>query len=92
MAGPVDYRSTHLTFMEIAQHTLMAISFGIDYPSMARFQILTPEVHTFGDGSERSTVGKDLEEVTADDYDWARHFVIESSLRAAKAEDLQAMK
>ena len=79
-------------FMEITQKTLMAISLGIDYPSMARFHILTPKVHTFGNGSKRYTVGKDLEAVTSDDYEWARHFVIESGLRAAKADDLQAMK
>ena len=30
--------------------------------------------------------------MTSDDYEWARHFVIESGLRAAKADDLQAMK
>ncbi|MGW7261076.1 hypothetical protein [Streptomyces sp. NPDC054834] len=80
------------SFMEITQNTLMAISLGIDYPSMARFHILTPKVHTFGNGRKSYTVGKDLEEVTSDDYDWARHFVIESGLRAAKADDLQAMK
>ncbi|MGW1008388.1 hypothetical protein [Streptomyces sp. NPDC002520] len=79
-------------FTELAQEALGAIALGIDYASMARFRILTPEVHTFGDGSKRYTVGKALEDVTPDDYDWARHFVIESSLRASKADDLQTMK
>ncbi|MGW7347996.1 hypothetical protein [Streptomyces sp. NPDC054854] len=78
-------------FMELAQDALGAISLGIDYPSMARFHILTPQVNTYGDGRKRYTVGKDLEAVSPDDYDWARHFVIESGLRAAKADDLQAM-
>ncbi|WP_406215552.1 hypothetical protein [Streptomyces decoyicus] len=80
------------SFMEITQNTLMTISLGIDYPSMARFHILTPEVHTYGNGDKRYIVGKTLEEVTSDDYDWARHFVIESGLRAAKADDLQVME
>lgn len=79
-------------FMEITQETLMAISLGIDYPSMARFHILTPEVHGYFNNTRRFYVGKALEKTTSDDYDWARHFVIESGLGAAKADDLQAMK
>ncbi|MCX4791613.1 hypothetical protein OG369_37640 [Streptomyces sp. NBC_01221] len=79
-------------FMVITQNTLLAISLGIDYPGMARFHILTPKVRTYGNGDKRYYIGKALEEVTSDDYDWARHFVIESGLRAAKADDLQAME
>ncbi|MCX4538693.1 hypothetical protein OHA79_49265 (plasmid) [Streptomyces sp. NBC_00841] len=79
-------------FMVITQDTLLAITLGIDYPSMARFHILTPKVRTYGNGDKRYYIDKALEEVTSDDYDWARHFVIESGLRAAKADDLQAME
>lgn len=79
-------------FMVITQDTLLAISLGIDYASMARFHILTPQVRTYGNGDKRYYIGKALEEVTSDDYDWARHFVIDSGLRAAKADDLQAME
>ncbi|MFD6613543.1 hypothetical protein ACFWD1_32295, partial [Micromonospora chalcea] len=79
-------------FMVITQDTLLAISLGIDYASMARFHILTPQVRTYRNGDKRYHFGRALEEVTSDDYDWARHFVIESGLRAAKADDLQAME
>nr|WSW65171.1 hypothetical protein OG461_02610 [Streptomyces sp. NBC_00995] len=79
-------------FMVITQDTLLAISLGIDYASMARFHILTPQVRTYKNGDMRYHIGKDLEEVTSDDYDWARQFVIDSGLHAAKADDLRAME
>ncbi|SHI67881.1 hypothetical protein [Streptomyces sp. 3214.6] len=79
-------------FTELAQETLTVISLGIDYANKARFRILTPDVNAYGNGSTRYTVTKSLAETTPDDYDWARHFVIESGMRASRADDLQTLK
>ncbi|MEU8932374.1 hypothetical protein AB0D30_21090 [Streptomyces sp. NPDC048409] len=78
-------------FMDEAQEALRVMSLGIDYPSFVRFNVTTPNLHAYGNGQHRYVRAKFLEVVTAEDYDWARHFVIESGLRASKAHDLQAM-
>jgi hypothetical protein len=77
---------------ETTQEALRAISLGIDYPSLARFRVIAPKVHHFLDGSRRFVEGKFHESLTADHYDWARHFVIESALRAARADDVEQLR
>lgn len=76
---------------EIAEHTqeaLRAISLGIDYPGLTRFRIIAPTVHLYANGERRYVEAKSHTQLTADDYDWAHHFVIESALRASRADDI----
>ncbi|MFF7966745.1 hypothetical protein ACFZC3_15435 [Streptomyces sp. NPDC007903] len=85
-------RLKKLTDVALAtQRALRAIALGIDYADLARFRIVTPEVTGYGDGSRRYMEGVWLKARTSDDYDWARHFVIESALRAARADEIQGM-
>jgi hypothetical protein len=65
---------------------LQIICLGIDFPSFARFQTLVPRVDGYYDGSYRySYLPSDL--ATPQQYSWARHFVIESALRASRADE-----
>lgn len=77
---------------EAAQTALRAISLGIDYQSLARFEVTVPKVDQYGNGDLRYVEGESLRRLAADDYDWARHFVIESSLRAARADDVSGLR
>lgn len=75
----------------IAQETqqgMQVISLGIDFPSFARFQVLAPRVHGFFDGSHKWYTRPSETLPTAEDYGWARGFVIESSLQAARADEV----
>lgn len=71
------------------QQALRTIGLGIDYAGLARFKIVTPRVNSYADGSKRYVVGAWCESRNGDDYAWARHFVIESALRAARADEIQ---
>ncbi|MET7479551.1 hypothetical protein ABZT17_35030 [Streptomyces sp. NPDC005648] len=91
--APRDGRLAKLS--EIAEHTqeaLRAISLGIDYPSLTRFRIIAPTVHHYGNGEHRYVEATSHTQLTADDYDWARHFVIESALRASRADDIADLR
>ncbi|MEV7684485.1 hypothetical protein [Streptomyces bungoensis] len=79
-------------FVNATQGALRVISLGIDYPSVARFQVLAPAVVTYGDGSKRFPDLPSVQALTADDYDWARHFIIESGLRASRADEIRQMQ
>jgi hypothetical protein len=67
---------------------MQVISLGIPFPSFARFQALAPRVHGFYDGSRKWYGHPSAPMPTAEDYDWARGFVIESALQAARADDV----
>ncbi|MFE1796900.1 hypothetical protein ACFW9L_12110 [Streptomyces sp. NPDC059517] len=73
------------------QEALRAMALGIDYAGLARFKIVTPHVFGYADGSRRYAVSSWCESRTVDDYEWARHFVIESGLRAACADEIQGL-
>ncbi|MFF8406916.1 hypothetical protein ACF06P_35475 [Streptomyces sp. NPDC015684] len=79
-------------FATAAQDALRVIALGIDYPSVARFRIMTPPVYGYADGSQRFVNLHSVRELTADDYDWARHFVIESGLRASRADEIRQLQ
>ncbi|MGW6684918.1 hypothetical protein ACWGBO_34385 [[Kitasatospora] papulosa] len=76
-------------FATSAQRALQAISLGIDYPSLARFRIISPPVYGYADGSQRFVNLNSVQALTAEDYDWASHFVIESGLRASRADEIR---
>lgn len=91
-SAPRNGRLAKLTqIAEATQEALRAISLGIDYPSLARFRVIAPRVSAFLDGSARYRATASLEALTADDYEWARHFVIESALGAARADDIEQL-
>lgn len=79
-------------FMDTAQDALRVISLGIDYPSLARFSVLAPKVRGFVNGVQRFPDLPAVRALTAEDYDWGRHFVIESGLRAARADEIRGMQ
>ncbi|WP_217545584.1 hypothetical protein [Streptomyces sp. GbtcB6] len=76
---------------EALQDALRTIGLGIDYQNLARFQLLVPRVHHYGSGMPRFNETESLRQLTAEDYDWARHFVIESALRADRSSGLAAL-
>lgn len=67
------------------REALQVISLGIDYAKYARFQVLTPEVATYGGAVERFYTTPWHRSRTAEDYESCRSFVIESALIAASA-------
>ncbi|MFJ6509092.1 hypothetical protein [Streptomyces sp. NPDC091879] len=79
-------------FMDTAQDALRVIALGIDYPSLARFSVLAPKIHGYANGGRRFADLPSVRALTADDYDWARHFVIESGLRAARADEIRGLQ
>jgi hypothetical protein len=93
LAARSNARLLKLTeFMDTAQDALRVISLGIDYPSLARFAILVPKLHQYVDSGRRFDDLPSVRALTADDYDWARHFVIESGLRAARADEIRELQ
>jgi hypothetical protein len=77
--------------MDVAEETqtaLRLISLGIDFPQYTRFAALAPRVHGYFSGPPRYVVPPSLAELGAEDYAWARQFVIESALRAASADGI----
>ncbi|MFJ6730006.1 hypothetical protein ACIQPQ_34415 [Streptomyces sp. NPDC091281] len=77
---------------EATQEAMRATSLGIDYPSLARFRIIMPSVQGYYSGPPRYVEAKTHALLTADDYDWARHFVIESALRASRADGIEDLQ
>ncbi|MEU4168878.1 hypothetical protein AB0F46_18620 [Streptomyces sp. NPDC026665] len=73
------------------QHALRAMALGIDYAGLARLKILVPQVDGFADGRRSYVESAWCLARTVEDYNWARHFVIESALRAARADDIQGL-
>ncbi|WP_333769307.1 hypothetical protein [Streptomyces sp. IBSBF 2435] len=65
---------------------LQVMSLGIEYARYARFETLTPRIHR--DWGARVTFYVDgrHKSLGIDDYQWCRHFVIESALTAVAAE------
>lgn len=79
--------------MDVADKTqaaLRAISLGIDFPRYMRFAALTPKVHGYFGGRLSYSAAKS-ESMTAEDYDWSRHFVIESALHATRADGVHEL-
>ncbi|MDX2749632.1 hypothetical protein PV413_03300 [Streptomyces scabiei] len=80
--------------MEIVQEmqtALRVVSLGIDLPKYLRFHARVPHVHGYMDGSQSYTVAESYKTITAEEYEWSRQFVIESALRAARADGIHAM-
>ncbi|MFI1723920.1 hypothetical protein [Streptomyces sp. NPDC020489] len=72
---------------DAVQKALRALSLGIDYQAMSRFELTVPRVNGYLNGSHRYTETESASALTTEDYAWARHFVIESALRAAGADE-----
>jgi hypothetical protein len=68
------------------RHALQVISLGIDYARYAHFDVMVPAVDKDMDGTTRITVTALDRATTADDYQQARLFVIESALQAARTD------
>lgn len=84
-----DRRLERLTAItDETQKAMQVMSLGIDFASFARFQTLVPRVHGYMDGSQRFTEVPSDQSLTAEDYAWAQHFVIESALQAARADEV----
>jgi hypothetical protein len=91
--APRDGRLAKLSeIAESTQEALRAIGLGIDYPSLARFRIIAPAVTLYASGERRYAELTTHTLLTEDDYDWARHFIIESALRAARADDIAQLQ
>jgi hypothetical protein len=73
------------------REAMQVLSLGIDFPSYARFKAITPQVHGHYGGSYSYVVTNWLASLTADDYEWAKLFVVESALRAARADEVRAL-
>lgn len=68
------------------QRALKVISLGIDYTRYAYFNAMVPGVYDDKDGSTTIVVTDLDAATTADDYQQARLFVIESALQAARTD------
>jgi hypothetical protein len=68
------------------QRALRMIALGVDYRRYVQFEILTPRVNHYMGGSTRYTVTAVQQNLTEQDYQTCRRFVIESALQAAKAD------
>ncbi|MFE2469727.1 hypothetical protein [Streptomyces mirabilis] len=91
--APRDGRLAKLgEIAEATQEAMRAISLGIDYPSLSRFRIITPSVHGYFMGRPRYVEERSHTLLTAEDYNWARHFVIESALRCSRADGLEELQ
>ena len=91
--GRANVRLKKMTeFTKATQEALRVISLGIDYPSVARFRVIAPQVDSYGDGSQRFVNTKSVQALTAEDYGWARHFIIESALRASQADQVRQLQ
>jgi hypothetical protein len=84
-----EHRLERLTAITYETRKAMQVmSLGIDFAGFARFQALAPRVHGYMDGSHRFTEVPSDQSLTVEDYAWAQHFVIESALRAARADEV----
>ncbi|KOV35654.1 hypothetical protein AB0420_35960 [Streptomyces caelestis] len=73
------------------REAMQVLSLGLDFPSYTRFKTITPQVHGYYSGPDRYVVTNWLASLTADDYEWAKLFVVESALRAARADEVRAL-
>lgn len=73
------------------QAALRVISLGIDLPKYQRFNARTPLVHDYLNGGQSYSVDAWCKTITIEDYEWCRQFVIESALRAARADGIHEM-
>lgn len=65
---------------------MQVISLGIDYAKYSQFKALTPQVAGFMDGSTKFFYHQGHEQLTVEDYNSARPFLIESALQAVRAD------
>lgn len=85
LAAQITYlRSVAQELREAMQMT----SLGIDYPSYGRFAALVPLVPGYFNGEHRWFTTKDDDRMTAENYSSCRLFVIESTLQAARADEV----
>ncbi|MDV9188464.1 hypothetical protein R6L23_09595 [Streptomyces sp. SR27] len=68
------------------QRAMRVTALGIDYTRYAQFEVLTPQVGLYAAGSARFVVEEGHKLLTVEDYQFARMFVIESAMQAAKAD------
>ncbi|MBD0675487.1 hypothetical protein [Streptomyces sp. CBMA156] len=68
------------------QTAMRVTSLGIDYARFAQFEILTPKIERYMDGRISFAVDPVQETHSLEQFRWARLFVIETSLQAAKAD------
>ncbi|MEU3099892.1 hypothetical protein ABZ690_35670 [Streptomyces sp. NPDC006967] len=68
------------------QRAMRVTALGIDYTRYARFDVLTPQVGRYMGGNARFFVEEGHKLLTHEDYQFARLFVIESAMQAAKAD------
>lgn len=73
------------------QAAMRVISLGIDLPKYLRFEARVPRVDGFMDGSQSYAVAESYKSITAEEYEWSRQFVIDSSLQAGRADGLHEM-
>ncbi|MGI5161985.1 hypothetical protein [Microbispora sp. CA-102843] len=89
--GPDGIEQRLADLSQIARETqeaMQVIALGIDFPSYMRFQVLAPQAHGYMDRSHRYSVTNSVASLSADDYSWARNFVIEAALNAASADEV----
>jgi hypothetical protein len=100
--GSDDYRADAFTrkgdfphalekTMKVATETQKALrimGLGISFPEYARFAALTPSVSRAANGQISFMIPTGELAPTAEAYEWASHFVIESALRAANADEV----
>ncbi|MFJ2199293.1 hypothetical protein [Streptomyces violaceusniger] len=68
------------------QQAMRVIALGIDYTRYAQFNAMTPAVNHYADGKVTFSVTEWHESLADDDYQFARIFVIESALQAARVD------
>lgn len=87
--APRDGRLAKLTTIATTtQRALRVIILGIDYIDWARFQITMPIVHGYYNNTQRYWETESARSISAEDYDWARRFVIDSALHAGRADEV----
>lgn len=72
--------------VQLMQQALRVMAIGLDYRAYAKFSMITPKVFTsdWGDNAKRNVVPIPGLQLTRDDYDFCRSFVISASLRMAE--------
>ncbi|MCX2950836.1 hypothetical protein [Lentzea sp. NEAU-D7] len=86
LGGVVKHVEALTNITAAMQRAMRMIALGVDYRRYAEFEVLAPKVHLYGGGSQRYTVTKAQENLTHDDYQTGKRFVIESALQMAKAD------
>ncbi|MFI8093902.1 hypothetical protein ACIF9R_37300 [Streptomyces sp. NPDC086080] len=73
------------------REAMQVLSLGIDFPSFLRFKAMTPTVHATYGGEKSYAVTNWLAAATADDYEWAKLFVVEAALRSARGDQARKL-